>query len=446
MKPRYNIQFFFLLAVLAVIMVQGLTNMVKMKPLNGYAKTKEEVELSFKTYYDGSYQDYLTDYAKQHTGFREFFIRNYNQVSYSLFNKITNDNVVEGVHHELFLKMYLQEATGDYLYKYYPDIDTAKADARKNVQETLALIDTLRNHGTQFLFVFCPTKPAVYPEYLPKKYRERLSDFSIEEYYIELFKEKDIPHIDFYHYFQDLKDKYPYPLYARTGTHWAESTIPFVADSIYRKMEELTGYKLPSIDYLDPNITDVYTEQEGELEGQMNLLFPIKKPPIPQPIFVLKDTIGKDRPNLLVVGDSYYVSLRSSCFGNAFGEWDFWKYNREIRSSNPAYDYKNVKYLPQAPLVLENADIVLCINTAPMLYEYMGGFTKSAMALFAKGGVVEEDVVEAIMREMKADDEWYRSLVKQAKERGISVEQNMRNNAIYLLETSSKTREYYGLQ
>ena len=446
MKKSYTIQFVCLVAVLAAILVQGLTRVVEMKPLDGYTKNKEAVELNFWTYYDGSFQEYFTEYAKQHTGFREFFIRNYNQMAYSLFGRITNDNVAEGLNHELFLKMYLMEASGDYLYKFYPDVDSAKADARKNVEETLMLIDTLQKHGTKFLFVFCPTKPAVYPEYLPKRYRNRISDFSLEEYYIDLFKEKGIPHIDFYHYFQDLKDDFPYPLYARTGTHWAESTVPLVADSIYRKLESLTGYSLPSIETLDLNVTDVYTEQEGELEGQMNLLFPLEKPKIPQPVLTLRDTVGKDRPKLLVVGDSYYVSLRRSCFGDAFGEWNFWKYNREIRSSNPAYDYRNVKYLPQAPLVIEDADIVMCVVTAPMLYEYLWGFNQSAMQLFAKGGVVEEDVVEALMQEMRDNDEWYQELVKQAEEKGITIEQSMRNNAIYVLENYPKTRQKYGLQ
>lgn len=445
-KPHFSFQFICMTAILVAIMVQGITHVVKLKPLDGFTKPNEVVKLNLQTYFDDTYPKYLTNLAKENTGFRELFIRNYNQVSYSLFNKITNDNVVEGLNHELFLKMYLQEATGIMLSNTYPDIDSAKADAMKNVEETLALIDTLRNHGTAFLFVFCPTKPAVYPEYLPPQYQNSLSDFSLEEYYIQLFQEKGIPYIDFYHYFMDLKDEYPYPLYARTGTHWAESTIPFVADSIYRKLEELTGYKLPSIEVIDQNITSDYSAQEIELESQMNLLFPLKKPELPQPVFALKDTVGKDHPNLLVLGDSYYVALRRSCFGDAFGEWNFWKYNREIRSSNPAYDYKNVKYLAQAPLVIEEADIVLCMTTAPMLYEYLWGFTHTAMDLFAKGGVVEEDVINAIMQEMKANAEWYQTIVKQAEEKGISVEQNMFENAVWLLENSPKTRQQYGLQ
>ena len=137
-------------------MLQGFTKTVKLKKLNGYTDKLQAVQLNFKTYLDGSYQDYLTEYAKQHTGFREFFIRNYNQVCYSCFNCITNKNVKKGYNQELYLKMYLEEITGERLLSYYPDIETAKADARANVEATLTLIDTLRQHGSDFLFVFAP--------------------------------------------------------------------------------------------------------------------------------------------------------------------------------------------------------------------------------------------------------------------------------------------------
>ena len=434
-KPHFIIQFVCISAVLAAILLQSFTHIVKMNPLKGFDKEEQPpVELSFKTYYDGSYQDYLTEHAKRNTGFREFFIRNYNQVAYSCFNKITNKNIVKGRDQELYLKMYLNEATGVTFKQHFADVDEAKAEARKNVEETLRLIDTLHQHGKAFLFVFAPTKPAVYPDKLPSYYKNHLSDFSLEEYYIQLFKENHIPHIDFYHYFQDIRDTFPYPLYPRTGTHWSEATIPYVADSVLKKLAEITGYKLPSVHYIDDNLSTDYSVQDGELEASMNLLFPLNKPAIPRPVFELTDTVGTDKPNLLVVADSYFTQLRNSTFIEAFDAWEFWVYNRDVQSSNPQHQWKQLDQLLDADKVLDNADIVMAVFTAPMYYTYMFGFPQTAQNLFQNGEISEGAKLQAVIQMIKDNEDWMKAVEKQAEERGLTVEQNLRRNAIYVLE------------
>lgn len=434
-KPHFIIQFVCISAVLAAILLQSFTHIVKMNPLKGFDKEEQPpVELSFKTYYDGSYQDYLTEHAKRNTGFREFFIRNYNQVAYSCFNKITNKNIVKGRDQELYLKMYLNEATGVTFKQHFADVDEAKAEARKNVEETLQLIDTLHQHGKAFLFVFAPTKPAVYPDKLPSYYKNHLFDFSLEEYYIQLFKENHIPHIDFYHYFQDIRNTFPYPLYPRTGTHWSEATIPYVADSVLKKLAEITGYKLPSVNYIDDNLSTDYSVQDGELEASMNLLFPLNKPAIPRPVFELTDTVGTDKPNLLVVADSYFTQLRNSTFIEAFDAWEFWVYNRDVQSSNPQHQWKQLDQLLDADKVLDNADIVMAVFTAPMYYTYMFGFPQTAQNLFQNGEISEGAKLQAVIQMIKDNEDWMKAVEKQAEERGLTVEQNLRRNAIYVLE------------
>lgn len=441
-KPHFIIQFVCISAVLAAILLQSFTHVVKMNPLKGFDKEEQPpVELSFKTYYDGSYQDYLTEHAKRNTGFREFFIRNYNQVAYSCFNKITNKNIVKGRDQELYLKMYLNEATGVTFKQHFADVDEAKAEARKNVEETLRLIDTLHQHGKAFLFVFAPTKPAVYPDKLPSYYKNHLSDFSLEEYYIQLFKENHIPHIDFYHYFQDIRDTFPYPLYPRTGTHWSEATIPYVADSVLKKLAEITGYKLPSVHYIDDNLSTDYSVQDGELEASMNLLFPLNKPAIPRPVFELTDTVGTDKPNLLVVADSYFTQLRNSTFIEAFDAWEFWVYNRDVQSSNPQHQWKQLDQLLDADKVLDNADIVMAVFTAPMYYTYMFGFPQTAQNLFQNGEISEGAKLQAVIQMIKDNEDWMKAVEKQAEELGLTVEQNLRRNAIYVLEKKKEKQK-----
>ena len=56
-KTHHIIQFIGLLTVLTVILLQGLTKVVPSKPLNAFEqKENKPVDLSFQTFYDGSYQ------------------------------------------------------------------------------------------------------------------------------------------------------------------------------------------------------------------------------------------------------------------------------------------------------------------------------------------------------------------------------------------------------
>ena len=440
-QPRFLIQFICLAAVFVAILLQSFTHCVEMKPLKGFDKEESApVALTFKTYYDGSFQDYMTEHAKRNTGFREFFIRSYNQMAYSCFSKITNDNIVKGRDQELFLKMYLNDATGKTLLSNYADVEEAKAAARDNMEELQRLIDTLHHHGTEFLFVFCPTKPAVYADMMPKSYQRQVADFSLEEYYLELFKESDIPYIDFYNYFKSIRGSFPYPLYARTGTHWSEATIPFVADSIMKKLAEITDYRLPSITYLDDNLTTDYSVQDGELEASMNLLFPLNKPALPQPVFALSDTTSCDKPNLLVIGDSYFVQLRRSCFAEAFNHWDYWMYNRDVQSSRKEYNWKQLDMILGADEVLDEADIVLAIFTAPMYYNFMFGFAQTAQNLYQQGVINDEAGIKAAIQQIKDNPEWLKAVEEQAQQRGITLEENLRRNAQYYLDQRKNNR------
>lgn len=429
------------MAVLSLIALQGLTHFVKMKPLEGVVAKEKEVPFTFDTYRDGSFQDYLAEHAKRNTGFREFFIRNYNQVRYSCFGMNTNSNVIESENGELFYQMYLDDMTGKRVEDYFGSVENAKAEAQKNVKTTLRLIDTLKQHGTDFLFVFAPSKAAVYPELMPEYYREHISDFSLIDYYIELFKENDIPHIDFHNYFKEIKDSFPYPLYAKLGTHWAYSTIPMVSDSILRKLEAVTGKSMPTVEITDLNITTDYYGQDRELEGQYNLLFPIKKPAIPNPKFILTDTIGKEKPNLLAIADSYFVAFEKCAFLKAFNSWSYFKYNEDIVSSEKKYNWKKVKYFPETYHILEDADIVMAVFTAPMLYTYMFDFPQTAFDLYAHRMIDIEERIQSKMEAIRDNPEWYEAIVKQAKERGLTVEENLRRNAIYVLEKNNQANE-----
>ena len=438
-NKAFLIQFVILTVACVAILVQGFTHWVPLK-LAGFVGQPEKVQLTWKTYSEGKYQDYLSDYAKQKGGFREPCIRAYNQCLYSLFKKTTNDNIVFGENGELYLEMYLHEVTGKTLKDCYGSEDYFKSRARKDIEKTLVLIDSLRKHNTAFLFVEAPSKTWVYPEYMPQPYRDSIMPFCVQDYYTQLFEENGIPHIDFLSYFKSLKGKTEYPLYSPYGTHWAESTIPFVADSILRKIESLIGQEMPHIVCLDENLQTRYSKQDGELEDLMNLLFPLRKPALPQPIMALSDTTLR-KPNLLVIADSYFIQLQESAFANCFNRCDYWKYNDEVITKDIEFKGKVSEYL-EAYKTIDEADLIMVINTAPYAYNYMFGFCETAnLAFLDHDHQRMEKLIEETIERIKGSTEWYESIRRQAEEEHRDLDSLLRGHARYAIWMDEKQRQ-----
>lgn len=439
-KSQFLIQFVCIFAVFTAILLQGLTHIVKMSPLKGYVADEQPVELTFTTYYDGSFQNYLTEHAKRNSGFREVCIRSYNQCLFSLFSKSTNDHIIMGNNKEMFLKMYLDEVTGKTFKSHYVSKEAFEAEAQQNIEKTLVLIDSLRNHGTAFLFVEAPSKTWVYPEYMPKTYQDSIMPFCVQDYYTQLFEQNGIPHIDFISYFKSLKDKLSSPLYTRFGTHWAESTILFVADSVLRKIGSLIGQEMPRIICVDENPTTAYSKQDDEIELLMNLLLPIRKPAIPRPIMALSDTTLR-KPNILVIADSYFVQLHESVFADCFNRCDYWKYNDEVITKKIEFLGK-VKYYPEVYKVIDEVDLVMVITTSVYAYDYMFGFCETAQSAFIDRNTesIEKQIQNVIYR-IKSNPEWLESVKKQAIECGISLDEMLRRNAIYVIETNKNKQQ-----
>lgn len=438
-NKAFLIQFVILTVACVAILVQGFTHWVPLK-LAGFVGQPEKVQLTWKTYSEGKFQDYLSDYAKQKGGFREPCIRAYNQCLYSLFKKTTNDNIVFGENGELYLEMYLHEVTGKTLKDCYGSEDYFKSRARKDIEKTLVLIDSLRRHNTAFLFVEAPSKTWVYPEYMPQPYRDSIMPFCVQDYYTQLFEENGIPHIDFLSYFKSLKGKTEYPLYSPYGTHWAESTIPFVADSILRKIESLIGQEMPHIVCLDENLQTRYSKQDGELEDLMNLMFPLRKPALPQPIMALSDTTLR-KPNLLVIADSYFIQLQESAFANCFNRCDYWKYNDEVITKDIEFKGKVSEYL-EAYKTIDEADLIMVINTAPYAYNYMFGFCETAnLAFLDHDHQRMEKLIEETIERIKGSTEWYESIRRQAEEEHRDLDSLLRGHARYAIWMDEKQRQ-----
>jgi len=85
-------------------------------------------------------------------------------------------------------------------------------------------------------------------------------------------------------------------------------------------------------------------------------------------------------------------------------------------------------------VVLQEADIVMAVFTAPMLYDYMFEFPRTAQELLDKGYFNEEEAMETVIKMIQDNPQWYEGVVKQAEERNITIEECLTRNARYWLD------------
>lgn len=437
-KPStYSVLFVLIMVVLCLPLAQHIGGLFKIKPLEGYVAPLNPVKLSSESFRDGSYQTYVQRYLQQNFGFRNVYIRAFNQLMYSCFRETTNDNVVIGKKGELYLKQYTDAYTGKTLRDRYGTVDSARAVMRQNVEETCRIVDSLRRFGTDLIVVLAPSKPLIYPEYLPDSVRRAQCPFSIQEEYAKLYEHAGVDHINFIPIFRRLKQESPYPVYTRFGTHWAYSTIPFVADTILQRIAAVKHHPMPRVVYGDSNISYRYKGSDRELEGQLNLLFPMRHERHPKPDFTLLEDESFQKPNLLVVGDSYFTQLDKTDFIKAFNRVDYWKYNETAISSQPECSGK-IAYVDRYKIISE-ADVILLIFTDMHAYDYFFGFLKTVNKTLVEGPVFDrETAIQGIVEHIKSIPEWYDAVVKQAEENGIPVEQNLRINAQWVYEQDCK--------
>ena len=436
LRDPFNRQFIIIIIISILIIIQGFTHFINLR-LDGYVSVPQKVELNFKTYCNGSYMDYLSKAAKFNGGFREFFIRAYNQMQYSVFGKSTNNNVIKGKDGEYYLKMYVDEVIGETAKDFFGSIDAAKQNAVESVEKMKVLIDSLKRNGTKVLFVSAPSKTALYPEFLPDYVSEDTIPFCLQEYYAELFAKANLEHIDFLAYFKKMKTTENRRIYTQFGTHWADYMVPFIADSVLRKIEVLTGTDMPDLKIENNGMTRHYSNGDKELESQMNLLFPISKPALPHNTFTLSDGAQKSNLNLLVIGDSYFNQFVGSPFVSCFANWDFWRYNREIVSSTPGFG-GSVGAFTSKYKVISGSDIVMFFFTTRSYYTSFYGFYETAMdAIADKDQTINESTIQSQIEVIKSDEKWFNYVKRQSKEKGISIEEGLRNNAIWILNERS---------
>lgn len=429
-KHFYKILFFSIISVLTLFLFQTVTGIFTLKPLNGVSTEVEKPKLTLKSYADGSFQNNVDDYLHDHFGFREWLIRGYNQYLWSCFKETNNSTVVRGKEDWLFEDVYVKDHYESMMYNYTNDT----AEMRK-IFETEALRlwkvqELLKEYNIHIFVCINPGKDMIYPEYLPKNRTYFHPDgLHAYDFYSKRFDELGINHIDYVTVFQNIKDSVDYMLFPKTGTHWSNIASIYVFDSIIRYMETIGNQNLNNLEIGDKYPAES-RQPDNDLEKLLNLVSHIKTPPnLYADVKVIEDSTAI-KPYLLTIGDSFYWNFVSNIpLQNIFRKYPYWYYNYLIYNDSENKSTLDVDIEQE----LMKTDYIMLIYGTTQLYELGSHFLSKALLHLCYDKATIDSAAHQLIQTFKSDPKFSAEINKTAKDRQISEEQVMYEDAIYMI-------------
>lgn len=367
--------FVVIVALLFLPMIQHKYQLVEIKPLNGSYTTIEKPKISYSNWFEGKYQTDIQNHLDQQVGFRNFLVRTYNQIHYSVFNQARANNVTVGKENYLYDVSYINAYLGrDFV---------GEQEVLDKVTKLQKISDTLRSLNIDLMVVFAPGKGSFYPEFIPDRFEPNRKTRTNHQAYAEAFHRSDIHFLDLNKWFTSQKATSKYPLFPKTGIHWSLYGEILAFDSMAKYVGAIRDVQLPKMKIGNFETPDTVRGTDDDVEKGMNLLFDIAdlKMGYPALSFVEQDTDTKLK--IITVADSYYWGMfGQGISGRIFKDEQFWYYNKEIHSSS----------LPQSMLVeeinirqeVEKRDLIVLLFTDSNLPNFAYGFIDQLYNLYFK--------------------------------------------------------------
>lgn len=422
-KTKYSI-FIIILALMLVPGLQGFFQVFPEKELHGDFAEIEKPFLNGENWFDGSYQEKMDPYIEQHIGFHNGLVRLNNQINYSIFCKPLAEGVVKGKNGQLYEHDYIRAWTGK-------DFVGEKA-LDKKLRQFRFLQQYLKDSlDIDLVLVLEPGKASVYPEDIPHRFKKAEEGNTNYEFIRKRAIELGINLIDFNDYFMKIRDTVEYPLYPRYGTHWSEFAMWYAADSLINYIEKIRDIDLPEVVKDKPEISKELRSTDYDVGATLNLITKLPHEPMPYPVFHFPEgDTGKYRPMVLAVADSYYWNFFNTRIPkNLFANEAFWYFYKQVYPDT----YHGEKYIDDIDVKeeIEKQEVIFFMATERFLYKFDRGFVDDLWNIY--GATSSIDKITHYKTSMVNLDTWFADIIRKANIRGISLEDMMEMDARYMM-------------
>ena len=443
MTSRTQTILFALTAVLLFAsMLQNIFNLPIFKPLKGVVVEEAKPEFTFRNCCDGSFQQQVEPYLKQHLGCREPLIRLYNQYLWDCYGKtpVTEGQVTFGKDGW----MYEPWVVADHYqrqFRYYASDSTQMATMlSEEAQRVLQLQEILDSYGIKLFVCLVPAKDLICPEYLPENQDTRFDNepkisarFFNEEEYTRI----GVNHLNLEQWFLQIKDTADFMLFPKTGTHWSRYAALQGADTLIRYMEHLGDINMRNL-VIGPRELDNARDPDDDLESLLNLIRPLPKPKYYYANATTDGDTTAMKPKIIVIGDSFWWTIAAQLpLGEIFSESPYWYYNSTVYY-DPRYNSVNELDLTEELL---SSNFVVLFYCATQQYRMNDGFTQKALEALGNSPepmtldsetFIEREIQKTIAK-ILASTEWMKMIREKAEQNGMSVEQTLRADAQWVV-------------
>ncbi len=422
--------FVLFLGILVLPALQFKFSFLPVRSLGGNYQFAERPAFAWKDWTSLDYQQKYEAYINDHIGLREFFLRSYNQVWFSLFGEVHARDVVMGNNNTLFELNYIKDFTGEN----FRGSDIIDDQLRK----VKFLQDTLAKENIHLLLYFAPGKASYFPADIPKKLLRSAGGMSNYRYYTARSREMGINHIDANAWFVSQKARAKYPLYYGGGIHWSVYGMTLAFDSLCHYMGNMMGAPLPGLVIDGIEMSDTARETDNDIEKGLNLLCGLGYGPYAYPMVRFESTPETRKPDVLVVADSYWWNVFGKGYtNNAWNSSSFWYYNEEVH-----YDHGQPMAKPDTVDLygeIHRNNFIIILATEANLYKFGFNFIERLYGIYTGAGdpVADQKRLEAeIMKEervIRDDENWMKTMRKKAAEKNLPLDTVIRQDAIYMI-------------
>ncbi len=381
-------------------------------------KPKQNWEDWFSKDYQKAYEQYFND----HLWYRNFLVRLYNQINFSLFSKVKRETAILGKQNVLYDERYIKTVMGsDFV-------------GSKEISETLNKLEKISNYlaqkGKRILVVIAPNKARYYPENIPDRYQ--IEDTTNYDIYKKEFPYRNINLIDFNAYFVAQKTKVDYDLIPKYGIHWSVYGAFLAADSIIEYCNRNFNYSLPKYQLDSITYTTNPSSEDYDMGEVLNILTHLGEETYLYPHFSVNQTENSSKKKVLVVSDSFFNNLYYTGFAkDIFNLSGYWYYNRDNRGSK--INRKEVDF----DKTLEETDLIILMQTEWNLYRLGFGLIDELNSWIDRKDSYKLELNRKIQK-IKNDKEWFNKVKKEAQKRGISIDSMLIKSAQYVLKKKSE--------
>ena len=443
-KALYIIMFAFLMVFLWIPIIQKEFHIFKVKPLMGVVIETPKPNLTLETYTSGKFQKDCESYVSENFGLREPVIRIYSQYAWSFYHKNFNIYFIPGKNNWIFYFPAVKDYYGQEQSRHFSTKSETIEFIDNEVEMMCTLRDSLQHYNTEFLSFMAPDKAFIYPEYLPTAYWVHdTTTLNGSAYFSEKLEEADFPNIDMTKWFIQMKDTIDYPLFKRMNFHWDFSaTIAF--DSLFRLMRDLNGMDIPQI-RIDSLTTYIDDKVQND-EEMLNLLVRLKDPTPYRKAHVSVQCDGCHKPRVLFVSDSFIWAFNEQLpEDDLVATEDVWYYNTTCYDNfhvtdKEKYDLKDINRLRR----VLRADYVIMGACSHQWYDGTMGFAKQILDDLKDRDLVKKSLV---MNEIESDTNWIKALKVQTAllskplEKVLEIEADNVINQNALLKDSTMVSE-----